>query len=193
MWWNPGSKVLNMATEKSTGNMVKHKAESHLDSLKLVRSYSVWVSDTKVRGQPGSSVVQLDPEVMITKNTLSETHNRHYIYISQNLIVNGKTTLHNIPWHNCPADYLFTFSRFVSLHDDLSILIRCSFFYIFLRQNNSAHFSYMHLDSSYSTSEPLYHMSATLIPVYEYRKVMLTSSLHQVQQLRGNADGGATW
>jgi hypothetical protein len=67
-----------MATEKSIGNMVKDKAESHLDSLKLVWSYSVWVSDAKVCSQPGSSVIQLDPEVMITKNTLSETHNSHY-------------------------------------------------------------------------------------------------------------------
>jgi hypothetical protein len=68
-------------------------AESHLDPLKLVWSHFICVSDAKVRGQPGRSVVQLDPEVVITKNTLSETDNRRYIYSSQNLIVNGKTTL----------------------------------------------------------------------------------------------------
>lgn len=104
MWQNPGCYVLQVATVQSTGNTVKHMAESHLDPLKLVWSHFIWVSDAKVRGQPGRSVVQLDPEVVITKNTLSETDNRRYIYSSQNLIVNGKTTL----WYNCLPDHLYT-------------------------------------------------------------------------------------
>jgi hypothetical protein len=147
MWWNPECKVLQMATVQSTGNTVKHKAESHLDPLKLVWSHFVWVRDAKVCCQPGSSVVQLDPEVLITKNTLSETGNS-----SQNMIINRKTTLCNILWHNCPTDNLFTCSQSDPLYDELSTLIWCSFFYIFLRQNNSAHFRYMHPGSNYSTS-----------------------------------------
>jgi hypothetical protein len=65
---------------------------------------------------------------------------------------------------------------------------------VLLRQNNSEHFRYLHLGSNYSTSNPLQHMSAIPIPVYENmcRKVMLTSALHLVQKLCGNADGGAT-
>jgi hypothetical protein len=71
-----------MATMKSTVNTEKQKARSHLDSLKLVWSHFVWVSDAKVCGKPGSSVEQLDLEVVITKNALP-VKDEYCIYTSR--------------------------------------------------------------------------------------------------------------